>query len=44
MLSVCDLAAIFGSVCVLGCVWFWFSALSMLPKSTFYVAKRDVYG
>lgn len=41
--SVCVWVFVFGFVCVLGCVWFWFGALSMLLLATFYVAKSDCF-
>jgi len=41
--SVCDLGSILLGACVLGWVWRWLGALSMLLKGTFNVAESDVY-
>jgi len=40
--SVCVLGLLLFLYGVLGSVWFWFGALSMLPKVTFDVVKSDV--
>jgi len=42
-LGVCVLGFVLVSSGVSGSVWAWFSALSMLSKSTFDVAESDVY-
>jgi hypothetical protein len=41
---ICVWVFVFGFVCVLGCVWLWFGALSMLLQATFNVVKSDVLG